>query len=860
MNNAASGVFDGVLLRHGETEDVLNHTISGQRDVPLTPKGRCQASLVAWRLARLGIKGIVASDLQRAAETASIIAETLGLPSAAIEPRLRERHWGERQGQTRQAMASPGDDVAPLGGESIDELQQRVLAAISDTARRSLVVTHAGPIRVLMQHLNQPLVPIGPCEWVDLLQPNRDVLEQISLVGEVFSPGQFIGKVVYVTTQEDLDRVEADSLVLLCECSKSIAVEAMARGAATISLMRSLTSHLTYGRTNTNPYAVALKWPNGFPRDGQRVEFKFLSPPASNAIRPLLPDVPLVPVTDVESVGGKGAGLRLLANAGFSVPEYHIIESDVVAEWEATASFVDCATSWVNRIGLDTSARWAVRSSADVEDGDANSMSGSFESVLNCGLNEVPAAIARVVQSSRNEEVKLRLRSGSLRRLPRMAVIVQRMISPVRMAGTLFMPSPRDPSTFILEACWGRTGEDLMDGIVQPDLVARFDHKSELVHLDCGSVVDTDQKTIETDCRQIAVEAMSIFQSTGRGDLEFAVAKDGEIWWLQARPLNEAVEVVDRRGFHPAAIEYYRQLAFRVSEANLTPPTHFRCFDIEKGLFGYSAGIRQRDRVFHQLIQKCPQHLAAVTEFGWETERRMAEAVKCLDSRSPDEILHLLILHGAVQLPFSIPMNNVRMDRYHSKATDNHPTVNLLDELLTEIDQWAGLGIGINEMATLLRQPKSTLSVIRAEQAQLAVVRSNDAVSDEQVLEVLIPDLRDVPDPKSDKLAILREGVLSKAAAIRLHDPYGFSLDANIKQRSKSLEEGCHRREQLVNDLKRRLPNELAQRFGYWVDYLAMKAETNETHCIYRGRCFLWFARIDYHGTAASNEPTAPST
>jgi broad specificity phosphatase PhoE len=852
MSNASKDLFDGVLLRHGETEDVLTHTISGQRDVPLTALGRSQASSAAWRLARLGIKSIVTSDLQRAAETATIIADALGLPSVQVDQRLRERHWGERQGQPRQATAGPGDDEAPAGGESLNDLEKRVLAAISDATPRCLVVAHSGPIRVVMKHFNRSSASPGPCEWVDMMRYDREELQPIALVGEVLSPGMFVGKAVYVTSREDLDRIDADSLVLLCECSKSVAVEAMARGAATVSLMRSLTSHLTYGRTNSNPYAVALQWPNGFPRDGQRAALEFISPPISNVITPLLPDVPLAPVTDIDSVGGKGAGLRLLESVGFKVPEYQIIDSNVIAGWIACDSLVDRAADWVTRSNLDASAQWAVRSSADVEDGDANSMSGSFESVLNCSLGEVAEAVARVVRSGKNEEIKLRLRSGSLRRLPRMAVIVQRMISPVRMAGTLFMPSPRDPSTFMLEACWGRTGEDLMDGIVQPDLVARFDHECELVHFDRGSVVDIDQTMIEIDCRRVAAEAMSIFKSSGRGDLEFAVAKDGEIWWLQARPLNEAVEVVDRRGFHPAAIEYYRQLAFRVSEANLTPTVHFRCFDIEKGLFGYSAGIRQRDRVFHELIQRAPQHLAAVTEFGWETERRMAEAVNGLGSRSPDEILRLLILHGAAQLPFSIPMSNARMDRYHSNATDNHPTANLLDQLLTEIDQRVGLGIGMNEMTTLLRQPRSTLSVIKVEQAHLAVVRSNDAASDEQVMEVLIPELRDVPDLKGDKMANLREDVLSKAAAIRRQDPYGFSLEAQIQQRSKSLQEGCHRREQLVNDLKRRLPDELAQRFGYWVDYLAMKAETNETHCIYRGRCFLWFARIGYHGTVTS--------
>jgi probable phosphoglycerate mutase len=79
-----------ILLRHGESEDTAKNIISGQRDVPLTDNGRNQAEEAAWKIARLGIKRIISSDLARARDTAKIIARELGLPDPETDSRLRE--------------------------------------------------------------------------------------------------------------------------------------------------------------------------------------------------------------------------------------------------------------------------------------------------------------------------------------------------------------------------------------------------------------------------------------------------------------------------------------------------------------------------------------------------------------------------------------------------------------------------------------------------------------------------------------------------------------------------------------------------------------------------------------------------
>ena len=88
-----------LLIRHGQSEWNADGRWQGQADPPLTDLGRHQA-LHASR--NLGVvDAIVASDLQRATETALIIAGELGVGPLVLEPGLRERDAGEWSGLTR---------------------------------------------------------------------------------------------------------------------------------------------------------------------------------------------------------------------------------------------------------------------------------------------------------------------------------------------------------------------------------------------------------------------------------------------------------------------------------------------------------------------------------------------------------------------------------------------------------------------------------------------------------------------------------------------------------------------------------------------------------------------------------------
>lgn len=154
-----------ILVRHGATAWNAEERYQGQADVPLGEIGRRQAVALGRRLARKEIDAIYASDLQRAWETATVIAARHDLPVCS-EPRLREIDFGAWEGltygeirqRTPQALAAWEADpqsVTPPGGESLGQVAARVQAVLDDVARTHrgqtvLLVAHGGSLQVLL--------------------------------------------------------------------------------------------------------------------------------------------------------------------------------------------------------------------------------------------------------------------------------------------------------------------------------------------------------------------------------------------------------------------------------------------------------------------------------------------------------------------------------------------------------------------------------------------------------------------------------------------------------------------------------------------------------------------------------------
>ena len=161
-----------LLIRHGQTSWNAAGRWQGHTDVPLNEVGREQARLLAQRLVAWPVAALYSSDLQRAAETAAIVGEALGLEPVQ-EQVWRERHGGAFQGLTGEEIAEEHPEawaalqrgvVAPPGGESSQALHERVTAAFDRLVTRHrgeivAVISHGGAMRALIAHVLQ--LPTG---------------------------------------------------------------------------------------------------------------------------------------------------------------------------------------------------------------------------------------------------------------------------------------------------------------------------------------------------------------------------------------------------------------------------------------------------------------------------------------------------------------------------------------------------------------------------------------------------------------------------------------------------------------------------------------------------------------------------
>lgn len=151
-------------MRHGEAETNVAHIACNDDSVPsaLTEFGRSQALRAGAGLAGRGITRIIASPLQRGRETASAVAEALGLSPSAIsyDERLREVGFGVLNGRPIAeylALFQNMDEfmgTRPEGGESWTDMRRRLGAFIYELEEKHenetiLIVTHGSPLRML---------------------------------------------------------------------------------------------------------------------------------------------------------------------------------------------------------------------------------------------------------------------------------------------------------------------------------------------------------------------------------------------------------------------------------------------------------------------------------------------------------------------------------------------------------------------------------------------------------------------------------------------------------------------------------------------------------------------------------------
>ncbi len=161
------------IVRHGQSAYNLENKFTGFADVDLTAQGREEAVMCGRKLQKMHFDDCFTSVLKRAIETLHIILETTGQTQLPIfkDAALNERNYGDLQGLNKAETAEKygadkvalwrrSFDVAPPGGESLKQTQDRVLPyyyahiePLLQQGKNVLVVAHGNSLRALMMHL-----------------------------------------------------------------------------------------------------------------------------------------------------------------------------------------------------------------------------------------------------------------------------------------------------------------------------------------------------------------------------------------------------------------------------------------------------------------------------------------------------------------------------------------------------------------------------------------------------------------------------------------------------------------------------------------------------------------------------------
>ena len=145
------------LIRHGKTEANEKHIYCGSTDLPLTDAGRKELKNLHYDIENVHF---LTSGMRRTDETLRILFDNVPF---GTEPRFRELDFGIfemhsyeelKDTSAYQAWIS-GDNqsnIAP-GGESGEQMTERVLSAYRGLTEDTCLVTHGGVISAIMASL-----------------------------------------------------------------------------------------------------------------------------------------------------------------------------------------------------------------------------------------------------------------------------------------------------------------------------------------------------------------------------------------------------------------------------------------------------------------------------------------------------------------------------------------------------------------------------------------------------------------------------------------------------------------------------------------------------------------------------------
>lgn len=262
--------------------------------------------------------------------------------------------------------------------------------------------------------------------------------------------------------------------------------------------------------------------------------------------------------SSAELLGGKGKSLAKLQQNGFNTPDGVILSSEVFKEYlkfNGILSQVKQLSEDLNRDNFREKgeqirelilqgeiqkqeeilselelldSQYAVRSSSVSEDSDSSSFAGMHHTGLEVTSSEVLEEVKKCWASLFSDRATIYRLTKELKPYEEMAVIVQEMVD-ADISGVLFTENPDGSDEIYIESTGG-LGEKLVSGEITP-AKAKLERESL-------EIVKQETDLSNSELKELAEKSLEIEEEFGSPqDIEWCI-KDGEIFFLQSRPIT----------------------------------------------------------------------------------------------------------------------------------------------------------------------------------------------------------------------------------------------------------------------------------------------------------------------------------
>ena len=702
-------------------------------------------------------------------------------------------------------------------------------------------------------------------------------LKNLSLNGIVIQGGNFAGKVVYVKNIEDLQKVEKSTIaILLPDCPRQIAISVFYRATAVVTTINSMTSHIIISSPINTPFAVCPKWPTNEIKENEKVNVKFKE--EKNLKSGELPSVKTIFVDNIYT-GQKAARLWKLTDLGYDVPRFMIIDFAKVESWlsstnvnklieeylsknfsnnemskvyesklkeEITNKLPYLIEKWIAAMNINLEYPLAIRSSANLEDGQENIMAGAFKSILNVNENQLQGSILNVILSTYSSEIFANYKKCILNL--KQSILIQEMVKKPKLSGTIFLRSPDNPGSLIIESKFKAYGEDLMNSKVGADVRIRMTHDLSHANIEINKT-NLDEKFLLDLFYRLADEAKEIYWLMGCDDSEFCIDDKNKIWWIQSRLLPTNKNDISREPMHYFNLHdhFNKVLHYRTWESNLMSSYNIKImkekefsYNLKENILWGSKGeiykdTSERDLQFHIKASEDLDFLKKIVKYGLKVEKELKKSIH--DEEPLGKQYLLLTLHQGARAGsygyrhrFKEMYNTKNWKEIREKWIEN-----LINKVANKIK------ITTEEAINLLYTPKKTISAIYQQEKRVELYKKNNLL-DEDFENIILPEIHDPAQLSIEKEEEFKKILEREKEIFKINSESQSKLILN--QLKKSFNEKKIKKENLIIAANKYLLKDEKNKFMVVALFLEMKGEMNETHPIYRGIIFLKIGKL----------------